>query len=178
MEKSVEDLRYPTGKYTPRPYSHTLKQERMNDIRFLPGLIENAILNLDEAQLQTPYRPDGWTVHQLIHHVADSHINAYCRFKLGLTEDNPVIKTYNEKLWAELKDTSNLPVNISITLLHALHARWHECIRELDEAGLQRTIHHPEYNKNITLWDLLGLYAWHGLHHVAHITSLRARMSW
>lgn len=178
MEKLSEDLRYPIGKFSPKPFSENQKQEWLNDIKFLPGLIENSILNLDEKQLHTPYRPGGWTVHQLIHHVADSHINAYCRFRLALTEENPVIKPYNEKLWAELNDTKNLPVNISITLLHALHARWYECIRSLTQEQFMRTIHHPDDKKDKTLWDLLGTYSWHGLHHVAHITSLRERMSW
>src|SRR5580765_6093091 len=116
MSTESIDLRYPIGKYTPQPFSSNLKEEWLNDIKFLPQLLENAIVNLDEAQLQTPYREGGWTVHQLVHHVADSHINAYCRFKLGMTEDNPTIKPYEEKLWAELDDVKDLPVNISITL--------------------------------------------------------------
>ncbi len=150
----------------------------MNDIKFLPQLLENAILNLDEHQLQTPYREGGWTVWQLVHHIADSHINAYCRFKLTLTEANPTIRPYEEKLWAELDDVKKLPVNISVTLLYALHTRWYEAIRNLPDERWQLTLVHPAHNKTMTLWYLLGNYAWHGKHHVAHITSLRERNKW
>lgn len=172
------DLRYPIGKFEARPYSEQLKQEWLNDIKLLPGLLEQALLNLDEAQLDTPYRDGGWTVKEVTHHVADSHINAYCRFKLGLTENNPTIKPYEESLWAKLDDTKNLPVNISITLLHALHLRWYEILRNLAREDWNRTIRHPQYETNTTLFELLGRYSWHGLHHVAHITSLRERMGW
>ena len=173
------DLRYPIGKYEPQPFSIEKKIEWLADIKFLPSQIENAVLNLDEVQLKTPYREGGWTVHQLIHHVADSHMNAYIRFKLGLTEDNPVIKTYDEKLWAEMNDVLKLPINVSTTLLHALHARWHEALKYVkDDEWNNRTIFHPEHKKTLRLWYLLGLYAWHGKHHVAHITSLRERMKW
>ena len=116
----ITDPRYPVGKYEPQPFSIQTKVEWLADIKFLPSSIENAILNLDEHQLQTPYREDGWTVHQLVHHVADSHINAYCRFKLALTEDNPTIKPYEEKLWAEMHDVQKLPVNVSLTLTPCL----------------------------------------------------------
>ena len=122
----MEDLRYPIGKYQPQPFSEKQLQEWLIDIKFLPQHLENAVLNLDEAQLNTPYRPEGWTVKQVVHHVADSHMNAYIRFKLGLTEDNPTIKPYDEAAWAKLNDTSNLPINVSLTFLHALHTRWME----------------------------------------------------
>lgn len=173
----TEDLRYPIGKYVPQPFSDILKQQWLTDIKYLPNMLENAILNLDEAQLQTAYREGGWTVQQLVHHVADSHINAYCRFKLGITEDNPVIKPYNEKEWAELSDIK-LPVNLSITLLHALHARWYQLLANAEDALWERTVFHPEQNKKMTLWYLLGSYAWHGRHHTAHINALRERMKW
>ena len=150
----------------------------MIDITFLPQHLENAILNLDESQINTPYRPEGWTVKQLVHHVADSHMNAYIRFKLGLTELNPAIKTYDEGAWANLSDTQNLPVNISLTLLHALHARWVEVLKGISTENWNRTVYHPEQKKEITLWHLLGMYAWHGKHHVAHVTALRERMKW
>lgn len=173
------DPRYPIGKYEPQPFSEKQKQDWLNDIKFLPLAIESAILNLDAAQLETPYRDGGWTVKQLVHHVADSHLNAYCRFKLGLTEDNPTIRPYEEKLWAELKDTHNLPVNISTTLLHAVHIRWYEILVNMtDEEYNNRTIFHPEHKKQFTLWHLLGMYAWHSRHHTAHITSLREKMGW
>jgi uncharacterized damage-inducible protein DinB len=172
------DLRYPIGKYEPQPFSEKQKQEWLNDIKFLPLSLENAILNLDAAQLETPYREGGWTVKQVVHHVADSHMNAYCRFKLGLTEDNPTIRPYEEQLWAELKDTHNVPVNVSITLLHALHIRWYEMLVNMTDEQLNRTIFHPEHKKQFTLWHLLGMYAWHSRHHTAHVTSLRERQNW
>lgn len=172
------DLRYPIGKYQPQPFSEQQKQEWLNDIKFLPLALENSILNLDASQLETPYRDGGWTVKQVVHHVADSHINAYCRFKLGLTEDNPTIKPYEESLWADLKDTQNTPVNISITLLHALHIRFHELLTNITDEEFNRTIFHPEHKKEMSLWYLLGMYAWHSKHHTAHITSLRERMKW
>lgn len=110
--------------------------------------------------------------------MADSHMNAYIRFKLGLTEDTPVIKPYNEAAWADLSDTKNLPVNISLTLLFALHARWVEVLTNIKEEEWNRTVFHPEHNKEITLWHLLGMYAWHSRHHTAHVTALRQRMKW
>jgi hypothetical protein len=171
-------LCYPIGKYEPKPYSEHQKQEWLNDIKFLPQSLENAITNLDEAELLTPYRDGGWTVQQVVHHVADSHMNAYCRFKLGLTEDNPTIKPYDEAAWSMLSDVQTIPVNISITLLYALHSRWYAAISDLDIKAWERKVFHPEANKEMTLWYLLGNYAWHGRHHTAHITSLRERKGW
>ena len=173
------DPRYPIGKYEPQPFSIEQKIEWMADLKFLPLMLENAILNLDEAQLKTPYREGGWTVHQLVHHIADSHMNAYIRFKLALTEDNPTIKPYDENKWSELNDVHKLPINISLTLLHALHERWTEALKEVnDEDWNNRTVFHPEHNRTMRLWFLLGLYAWHGKHHVAHITELRKNKGW
>jgi hypothetical protein len=179
-----DDLRYPIGKINDQAftgkeiYSDELKNAAIKDISFLPQLIENAVLNLDEPQLDTPYRPEGWTVKQLVHHVADSHMNAYMRFKLGLTEDNPTIKPYDEKAWANLIDSKNIPVNISITLLYALHTRLVELLKNVKEEEWQRTVFHPEQKTTITLWRLLATYAWHGKHHTAHITKLRERNGW
>lgn len=179
MPVVASDLRYPIGEYEPKPFSIPQKVEWLADIKFLPLQIENAILNMDEKQLQTPYREGGWSVHQLVHHVSDSHMNAYIRFKLGLTEQNPTIKTYDEKLWAEMHDVQKLPINISITILHALHARLYETLKYVkDDDWNNKTIYHPELKKTLRLWFLLGMYAWHGRHHTAHITSLRQRMNW
>jgi len=179
MPAVTADPRYPIGKYDPQPFSIEKKVEWLAEIKFLPLALENAIVNLEEQQLMTPYREDGWTVHQLVHHIADSHINAYCRFKLALTEENPTIKPYEEKAWAELNDVHKLPINISLTLLHALHARWYEALKYVkDDEWNNRTVFHPEHKKTLRLWYLLGLYAWHGKHHVAHITFLRERMNW
>jgi uncharacterized damage-inducible protein DinB len=178
MTKS-RDPRYPIGTYEPKPFSIPQKIEWLADIKFLPVLLENAVLNLDEEQLHTPYREGGWTVHQLVHHVADSHMNAYCRFKLGLTEDNPSIKPYDQEQWVLMNDVKKLPINISITLLHALHLRWHEVLKYIpDQDWNNRTVFHPEHKKTMRLWYLLGMYAWHGRHHVAHITSLRELKGW
>jgi uncharacterized damage-inducible protein DinB len=174
----MEALKYPIGKYEPQPFSVMQLEEWLLEIETLPKRVEIAVTNLDEAQLQTPYRPEGWTVHQLVHHIADSHMNAYIRFKLGLSEDNPVIKPYLQKEWANMADTRNLPINISITLLFALHSRWHEVLKYISAEDWNRTVFHPEQKKEMTLWFLLGMYVWHGKHHVAHITSLRDRENW
>lgn len=169
------DPRFPIGKVenqlfsNKEPYTEKAKQSHLNDIKMLPQLLEEAVQNLDSVQLQTPYREGGWTIQQVVHHVADSHMNAYIRFKLALTEDNPTIKPYNQDAWANLSDTQNLPVNISLTLLHALHARWYELMKNMKEADWQRTIYHPEQQRSISLWNLLGTYAWHGKHHTAHV---------
>jgi len=174
----MEDLRYPIGKYIPQPFSNQQKEQWLLDILFLPKAVEMAIENLDEAQLQTPYRPNGWTLVQLVHHIADSHLNAYTRFKLGLTEENPTIKPYDENAWSLLNDVQNVPINVSITLLHAVHERWYYAIKNLTDEQWQRTVVHPEHGKTMTLYFLLGMYAWHGKHHTAHITSLKERNNW
>ncbi|MBP7556431.1 MAG: putative metal-dependent hydrolase [Chitinophagaceae bacterium] len=175
----VVDPRYPIGQYEARPFSIETKVEWLADIKFLPIILENAVANLDEAQLHTPYREGGWTVHQLVHHIADSHINAFCRFRLGLTEDNPVIKPYDENGWVQLYDVQKLPINISITLLHALHARMYEMLKYVtDDEWNNRTLFHPEHKRTMRLWYVLGMYAWHGKHHVAHITTLREQKGW
>jgi uncharacterized damage-inducible protein DinB len=177
------NFQYPIGKVADQPfagkaYDEEIKNCFLSDIQNCPGYLENAVLNLDEHQLNTPYRKEGWTLKQVVHHVADSHMNAYMRFKLALTEDNPVIKTYDEAAWANLSDTQNLPVNISLTLLHALHLRWLEILENLNEEDWGKTIFHPEHKRTITLWKLLEMYAWHGKHHVAHITNFKERMGW
>lgn len=179
MSETVADVRYPIGQYEARPYSEELKANWIDDIRFLPTDIELAIQNLDEYQLDTPYREGGWTVKQLVHHVADSHINAYTRFKLGLTEDNPSIKPYKEKDWANLPDVFNVPVNVSVTLLHALHRRLHVLLENITEDQYKnRTVFHPEHKQQMSLWHLLGMYVWHGKHHVAHIKRLKEQKGW
>ena len=161
---------YPIGKFIPQPFSHAQRDEWLSDLEWLPSQLEFAIQNFDLIDLESPYRPGGWTVQQLVHHLADSHMNAYIRFKLALTEKNPIIKPYAEKEWAKLHD-STLPVNFSTTLLHALHKRWHFLLRSLQDEDFERSLTHPEQNKQMTLWFLLGFYAWHGRHHVAHITN-------
>jgi len=176
-------LSYPIGKENEQKefeieFNEPLKTALINDIKNLPSFLEFSIQDLDASQLETPYRPGGWTVHQLVHHIADSHINAYTRFKLGLTEDNPIVKPYNQETWADLSDTKKLPVNVSVTLLHALHARWVQILEDITESQWQRTVYHPERKIKITLWELLKSYAWHSRHHVAHINNFRKRMNW
>lgn len=174
----MQSLQYPIGKYVEKPFSDTQLKEWLLDIQSMPMQMEQAISDLDETQLNTPYREGGWTIKQVVHHVADSHMNAYIRFKLGLTEVKPQIKPYEEKEWAKMADTANLPVNISITLLHALHIRWTEILRNMTPQDFNREVYHPEHKTHLTLWYLLGMYAWHSRHHVAHITSLREREGW
>jgi len=172
------DPRYPIGKFEQQPYSEQQKQAWLLDLQFLPEALERAINNLDEAQLDTPYRDGGWTVKQLVHHVADSHMNAYIRFKLGLTEDKPTIKPYEEQEWALLADNDIVPINVSLTLLYALHIRWVASIKNLTEEQWNRLVVHPAANREMSLWFLLGLYAWHSKHHTAHITALRENNHW
>ena len=174
----TNDPRYPIGKYEPKPFSAEQKEKWLLDIKVLPEELERSLLNLDADQLHTPYRDGGWTVQQLVHHVADSHMNAYIRFRLGLTEINPTIKPYDEKEWALLADNETVPVNVSITLLHALHQRWYATIKNLTDADFARTVVHPEQGRQMTLWFLLGLYAWHGKHHTAHINVLKENKGW
>jgi hypothetical protein len=174
----MEILKYPIGKYIEQPFSSAQREEWLLDIQSLPQLIEYAITNLDHHQLDTPYREGGWTVRQVVHHVADSHMNAYIRFKLGLTENTPSIKPYDEAAWADMIDTKNVPINISITLLYALHTRWYEILKNVSAEEWNKSVFHPEHKKEITLWFLFGMYAWHSRHHVAHINNLRKRMNW
>lgn len=173
-----DDLRYPIGEYVPLPFDPNLLPGLIADIQFLPNRLEAALQNLDEAQLLTPYRPGGWTVQQVVHHVADSHMNAYIRFKLASTNSGVTVTPYDEQAWAETSDIS-LPVNISITLLHCLHLRWVHYLKAIPpEDWSEKSVFHPAHKKHLSLWYLLGMYAWHGQHHTAHITALRERMSW
>ncbi len=172
------DLRYPIGQYEPAPFSNELKVERLTHLKFLPGLLEQSIENLDEHQLNTPYRDGGWTVKQVIHHVADSHMNALSRLKFTLTEDNPTIMGYDENKWAATVEYTELPINISLTMIHTIHAKLVALFSALTAEEWKRTYIHSHSKKQFDLWFLLGMYAWHGKHHTAHITSLRERMKW
>ena len=169
----MPDPRYPIGRYEPQAYSEALKLKWLNNIRQLPAELEYAIQNLDAFHLNSPYREGGWTIQQLVHHVADSHMNAYIRFKLALTEDNLTVKSYEEKLWAELADVRELPVNISITLLHSLHTRLFAAIKDLSHEQWNRLLHYPGKPAPVSIWFLLGMYSWHGKHHTAHILAYR-----
>ena len=173
----LDDLRYPIGKHNVRaPIDAVSVKAAIRDIRELPDHLAAAVAGLNDKQLDTTYRPGGWTVRQVVHHLPDSHVNAYARLKLALTEDVPVIKTYDEERWAELAD-ARLPVDPSISLLRGLHARWASLLEGLGEAEFQRELMHPEAGK-FSIAQLTGLYGWHSRHHVAHITSLRTRSGW
>ena len=174
----MTDLRFPIGKFTYHgPFTEDQKHASIEDIAQTPANLRAAIKGLSTAQLDTPYRPGGWTVRQLAHHVPDSHMNAYVRFKLALTEDDPTIKTYEEGRWAELDDTKTTPVDVSLALLESLHDRWVRLLRSLTPDEWKRTFRHPELGA-MTLEKTLALYAWHGRHHATHITSLRERNGW
>ena len=174
----MTDLRYPVGKFQPEPeLTDISRQNLIRQIAEAPAELREAIKGLTEEQLDTPYRPGGWTVRQVVHHIPDSHMNAYIRFKLGMTEEEPPVKPYKENLWAELVDAKSSPIEPSLTLLESLHQRWTVFLRSMATADFSRTVMHPEMGK-IALDRILQLYAWHGRHHVAHITSLRERMNW
>lgn len=153
------------------------RQELIDDIAAAPQRMREVARDLTPAQLDTPYREGGWTVRQVIHHVPDSHLNAYIRLKLALTENEPTIKPYDEAAWATLPDVSDTPIETSLTLLESLHDRWTRLLRSLDEKQFSLPFRHPEHGTMTIDW-LVGLYAWHGRHHAAHITSLRERMTW
>jgi hypothetical protein len=173
----MDDLQYPVGKFEfPESVSPSDLAGFLDQIAGAPARMRAAVTGLTDAQLDTPYRPGGWTVRQVVHHVPDSHMNSYTRFRLALTEDSPTIKPYDEARWAELAD-ARLPVEPSLTLLESLHARWVPLLRSLSAADWKRTFRHPELGL-VSLENNAALYAWHGRHHVAHITSLRMRMNW
>jgi uncharacterized damage-inducible protein DinB len=172
------DPRYPVGKFSP-PQGAVPDAERaqlLNQVTEAPAKLRAAIQGLTETQLDTPYRDGGWTSRQVVHHVADSHMNAFIRFKLGLTEDNPTIKPYAEHLWADLAD-QKLPIDVSLPIVDNLHQRWVAVLRSMKETDWARTFNHPEMGMQ-RLDRALALYAWHGRHHVAHITSLREQKGW
>jgi uncharacterized damage-inducible protein DinB len=172
------DLRYPIGQFQPiTSLTPDQRRECIDAIADAPARLASAVARLSPAQLDTPYRPGGWTVRQLVHHIGDSHMNALTRFKLALTEDNPTIKTYDESLWAELADSKAPPIEISLALIENLHKRWVILLRSLGPADWPREFRHPEWGP-ATVDFLLAQYAWHGKHHVAHITSLREREGW
>jgi uncharacterized damage-inducible protein DinB len=171
------DLRYPVGKFAmPQSVSAAERGTFVENVSATPARLRAAVAGLTGEQLDTPYRPGGWTVRQVVHHVPDSHLNSYIRFKLALTEDTPTIKTYRENLWAELADSS-LDTEVSLRLLECVHTRWVTLLRAMTAEQFARPLRHPEMGP-MTLDQLLALYNWHGKHHVAHITSLRERMGW
>lgn len=175
----IEQLKYPIGKYArPDPISEEYLKSWMGDIVAAPQLFRNAIKGLTEEQLSTPYREGGWTLRQVIHHVPDSHMNAYIRFKWTLTEETPTIKAYHEDRWAMLEDSLVTQVEVSLDMLEALHKRWVLLMESMGEEEFKRIYIHPQYGKQFSLEEVLGLYAWHCKHHLAHIVRLKERMKW
>jgi hypothetical protein len=172
------DLQYPIGPFAwPADVSADQRRQYIDEIAQAPANLRAAVADLTGEQLDTPYRPGGWTVRQVVHHVPDSHLNSYLRFKLALTEDEPTIKPYDQSRWAELADVRVAPVETSLVLLESLHHRWVSLLGSLSESDFARTFRHPEIGI-VRLDKNLALYAWHGRHHAAHITSLRERMGW
>lgn len=175
----MEDPRYPIGPFEfDGKADPKLREHWIGEIAAAPGALRAAVAGLTSQQLDTPYRTQGWTVRQVVHHLPDSHLNAYTRIKLALTEDEPLIKPYDQARWAELPDVRITPVETSLTLLECLHRRWVLLLRELGPAEFGRRFRHPEHGRSIGLDEVLAMYAWHGRHHVAQITSLRTRMGW
>ena len=175
----MHDPRYPIGPFErPDILSADERRARIEEIAAAPARLRAAVRGLDDAQLDTPYREGGWTLRQVAHHVPESHMNGYIRFKLALTEDAPLVKPYDEAAWAKTPDVGLTPVETSLVLLESLHERWAILLRTLHDEQFRRTVSHPEHTGMLTVDSLLALYAWHGRHHVAHITSLREQRGW
>ncbi|MEJ2077430.1 MAG: bacillithiol transferase BstA [Acidobacteriota bacterium] len=174
----MEDLKYPIGKFQQDPAVTAEKRlQWIQSVSELPAQLRQAVENLSDEQLDTPYRPEGWTVRQVVHHVADSHINAYVRYRLALTEEKPTIKTYDQAAWAELADARSAPIDPSLAIISAAHERWTLLLRSLSESEFARPFRYPEEG-DINLDVTLQMYVWHGKHHLAHITGLRERNGW
>ncbi|HYG37914.1 MAG TPA: putative metal-dependent hydrolase [Cytophagales bacterium] len=172
----MEELKYPIGKFQYQgPYSEEQKRRFIKEIAETPAILKEAIKNFSEAQLETPYRQGGWTVRQVVNHMADSHMNAFIRFKLALTEENPTIKPYEQDQWANLADSLNSPIELSLNLLDTLHQKWVILLNSLSSDDFKRTYMHPESGSS-NLEKVLGMYAWHSKHHLAHVTGVRDRL--
>jgi hypothetical protein len=172
-----QDLRFPVGPWQkPEHIADTTIESYISDIRAMPAALRKAVAGLNSAQIDTPYRPDGWTVRQVVHHLADSHMTAFCRWKLALTETQPTIKPYDEGAWAKLPD-ANLDIGVSLPIVEGVHHRWMALLEQSGKDQFARTLHHPDRGV-LRLDTMLSLYSWHSRHHVAHITELRKRMGW
>jgi uncharacterized damage-inducible protein DinB len=172
------DPRYPIGKFElPKDVTPELRQAAIDEIAGTPAKVRAAVAGLSDAQLDTPYREGGWTVRQVVHHLADSHINAYVRCRLALTETQPTMKPYEESAWANLEDARRAPVEVSLELIEPLHERWVRLLRSMKTEQYARTLLHPDHGVKNLDW-LLFLYSWHGKHHTAHITQLRKQKGW
>ncbi len=180
MENSeIRKLKYPIGQFTaPAPITEQDLQSYISEIEKFPGELKALVAGLTEDQLNTRYRENGWTVKQVIHHIADSHMNALIRFKLALTEDMPTVRPYFEDRWAELRDYSDTPPEVSLTLIDALHRRWAVLLRSMSKKDFEKIYFHPEHGEEFSLAESAGIYSWHGKHHYAHINELKNRMKW
>ncbi|MDP4219412.1 MAG: putative metal-dependent hydrolase [Bacteroidota bacterium] len=175
----IDELCYPIGGFTrPEIVTQAEFSDYVDEIEKLPYDLRESVAGLNDAQLDTRYREGGWTLRQVVHHLFDSHVNSYTRLKLALTEDNPTIKPYDEETWAELHDAKHAPVDLSLGMLDALHSRWAMTLRSLTPEQRQRTFRHPDSTRPWTIDQNTAMYAWHGKHHVAHITQLRKKMGW
>lgn len=175
----LEALKYPIGKFQkPETITSDDLLKYISVIELFPHRLDDEVEQLSNDQLETPYRPDGWTIKQVVHHCADSHMNALVRFKLALTEDKPTIKPYKEALWADLADSSHMSIDASLNIISGIHMRWAALLKSLTKAQWKRTFVHPQHGREISLEENAGLYAWHCQHHLAHITGLKQRNEW
>jgi uncharacterized damage-inducible protein DinB len=179
MDKINPDPRYPIGKFSATEIINGEQvQNYINVLKTFPKKLREEVSVLNDEMLDQPYRENGWTIRQVVHHLADSHMNSYCRFKLAYTEDNPVIKSYLEAAWAETEDAKKAPVYISLNLIDSIHARWVIFVESLEETDLEKSFYHPQNKRNIRLKEALALYAWHCNHHLAHIINLKKEKKW
>ncbi|MEP2511878.1 MAG: YfiT family bacillithiol transferase [Reichenbachiella sp.] len=177
--EDLENLRYPIGKFKfPTFFSSSEAENNIHTICHFPQVLRETVKYLSDDQLNTSYRPDGWTIRQVVHHIADSHMNSYIRFKWTLTENQPTIKAYNEQAWAELPDAKNDAIESSLLLLTALHLKWTNVLTNLTEDQMKISFTHPQNGRQIKLFENIALYAWHCNHHLAHIMNLKERMNW
>lgn len=178
-ESDLEKLKYPIGKFqAPKEYNQEYISDGIKSIESFPEKLKKETIHLTDEQLDTPYRPNGWTIRQVIHHCAESHMNCFIRIKWALTENNPVIKAYDENLWSELPDNLTMPIQPTLNLLEGLHFRLSYIMKNLSESDLEKSFIHPENNSEYRLKQIIGTYAWHGEHHLAHITSLKKYKNW
>lgn len=177
--QELEELKYPIGKFQfPESFSKTEIENDIHIICHFPQVLRETVQLLSDEQLNTPYRPDGWTIRQVVHHLADSHMNSYIRFKWTITEEEPTIKAYDEKAWAELNDAKYDAIEPSLLLLSALHLKWSNLLNNLSEEDMQKAFIHPENGRKIHIYQNISLYAWHCNHHLAHIANLSERLQW
>ncbi len=176
---TLEQLKFPIGRFeNPREMTQEALSQFISDIKTFPLKLKNETESLSNQQLDTPYRPEGWTIRQVVNHCADSHMNSLTRFKLALTEDKPIIKPYDEAKWAQLPDSLPMPIQPALLMLQGIHERWITLLESLTKDELERAFIHPEHGKEIKLSEAMALYAWHCNHHLAHITTLKKRKGW